>query len=127
MELALQKIIIICFLIIGLSHIFQCRAWAEFFIALHKQGTAGNFLNAFLNLWSGALIVAFHNVWSGIPLVLTLFGWVYCLKGLSYFVFPQVGLKMLSRISLARSRVFIAPSVLLVAYAGLLTYSIYRR
>jgi hypothetical protein len=126
MELAIQKIIIICFLIIGLSHIFQHRAWAEFFIAVRKQGTTGNFLNAFLNLWSGALIVAFHNVWSGVPLVLTLFGWAYCLKGLIYFVFPQVGLKMLARISLERSHGFIAAGIVMVVYACLLTYSIYR-
>src|SRR4030095_8871067 len=127
MELAIHKINIICFLIIGLSHIFQHRAWAEFFIALRDKGTTGNFLNAFLNLWAGALIVAFHNVWSGIPLVLTLFGWAFCLKGLIYFVFPQAGLKMLARISLERSQDFILPGVAMVVYACLLTYSIYRK
>jgi uncharacterized protein YjeT (DUF2065 family) len=79
-----------------------------------------------LNLWSGALIVAFHNVWSGIPLVLTLFGWAYCLKGLIYFVFPQVGLRTLARVSLERSREFIYAGMVLVVYACLLTYSIYR-
>src|SRR5262245_9466685 len=123
MELAIQKFIIICSLIIGLSHIFQHRAWAEFFIALRKQGTTGNFLNAFLNLWAGALIVAFHNVWSGIPLALTLLGWASCLKGFIYFVFPQTGLKMLARVSLERSRNFVLPGVAMVIYACLLTYS----
>ena len=127
MELAIQKISIICFLTIGLSHTFQHRAWAEFFIALRQQGTPGSCLDAFLNLWSGALIVAFHNVWSGIPLVLTLLGWACCLKGLLYFVFPQVGLKMLARVSLERSREFIVPGILMVVYACLLTYSVYCR
>ncbi|ERR1044072_7173938 len=127
MELAIQKIIIISFLVIGMSHIFQNRAWAEFFIALRKQGTTGNFLNAFLNLWSGTLIVAFHNVWSGVPLVLTLFGWAFCLKGLIYFVFPQAGLKMLARVSLERSREFIVAGMIMVGYACLLAYSIYSK
>lgn len=126
MELAIQKLALICFLVIGLSHIFQPRAWAEFFIKLRALGATGVFLTALLHLPMGALIVSFHNVWRGIPLVLTVIGWGYCLKGLLYFVYPQIGLRMLARVELARSREFIVPGVLMVTYAGLLAFSIYR-
>jgi len=127
MELAIQKLIIICYLVIGLSHVFQHRAWAEFFIRLREKGETGNFLNAFLNLPMGALIVAFHNVWSGIPIVLTIMGWGYCVKGSIYFVYPKLGLRMLARVKVEKSREFIAPGAFMVVYACLLAYSIYSK
>ena len=62
----------ILFGVIGLSHILQPKAWVEFFILLRGKGGAGAFMDGFLNLPLGALIVVFHNTWSGIPVVLTL-------------------------------------------------------
>ena len=127
MEIAIQKLIIICYLVIGLSHIFQHRAWAEFFVRLREKGETGNFLNAFLHLPMGALIVSFHNVWSGIPMVLTIMGWGYCVKSLIYFVYPKHGLRMLARVKVEKSHEFIAPGVFMVVYACLLVYSIYSK
>lgn len=127
MELAIQKIAIISLLIIGLSHILQPRAWAEFFIALREKGTTGVFLTAFIHLPIGALIVGFHNVWHGPPLILTLLGWGWCVKSLLYFVYPKHGLRMLKHITLENSWQFIVPGVLMAGYAGLLTYSIYGK
>ena len=75
MEEAIEIFATINFVIIGFSHIFQHRAWAEFFLLLSKQGRAGAFANGFLTLVTGSLIVAFHNVWTGIPVVLTIIGW----------------------------------------------------
>ena len=127
MELAIQKLTIICFLVIGLSHIFQHRAWAEFFIQLREKGVTGSFLNAFLNLPIGALIVAFHNVWRGIPIVLTIIGWALCVKGSIYFVFPKHGLRTLARVKVEKSHEFIAAGAMMVVYAFMLAYSIYRK
>jgi hypothetical protein len=127
MELAIQKLAIICFLVIGLSHIFQPRAWAEFFIRLREKGESGVFITAFIHLPMGALIVAFHNVWSGIPMVLTIMGWGYCVKSLIYFVYPKHGLRMLARVKVERSWEFIVPGLLMVIYACLLIYSIYGK
>jgi len=127
MELAIQKFSVICFVVIGLSHIFQHRAWAEFFIRLREKGETGNFVNAFLTLPMGALIVAFHNVWSGIPMVLTIMGWAYCLKSLIYFVYPKHGLRMLARVKVEKSYEFAVAGASLVVYACLLAYSIYSK
>jgi hypothetical protein len=124
MESAIQKIAAICFLIIGLSHIFQPRVWAEFFILFRSKGEAGSFLTALLHLPIGALIVAFHNVWHGMPIVLTLIGWGYILKSLIYFTFPKHGLRMLSRVTIERSWEFIIPGVLIAGYGGLLAFSL---
>jgi hypothetical protein len=127
MELAIQKIAIICYLIIGLSHIFQPRAWAEFFIRLREKGESGAFITAFIHLPMGALIVAFHNVWSGIPIILTIIGWGYCVKSLLYFVYPKLGLRMLARVKVEKSWEFIVPGLMMVIYACLLAYSIYSK
>lgn len=77
------------FLVIGLSHLVQHRAWREFFQILHDSGRAGAFANGFLTLFTGSIIVAFHNVWSGLPMVLTLIGWAYLAKSLAIFLFPD--------------------------------------
>ena len=65
----------ILFGVIGLSHILQPKAWVEFFILLRGKGETGAFMDGFLNLPFGAIIVGFHNIWSGIPVLLTLLGW----------------------------------------------------
>jgi hypothetical protein len=127
MEHAMQKMAAVSFLIIGLSHAFQHRAWAEFFVMLRQKGEAGVFAVAFIHLPVGALIVAFHNVWSGLPLVLTIAGWGWVVKSLLYFVYPKLGGRMLARVSLERSREFIIPGILLAVYGGLLAYHVLAR
>ena len=127
MELAIQKIVAINLLVIGLSHIFQHRAWAEFFIRWREKGEVGVFYTAFLHLPIGSLILGFHNVWSGIPVVLTVLGWGWTVKGLLYFVYPKLGVRMLNDVTAERSWKFIVPGVLMVTYAGLLVFHIFRQ
>src|SRR5918912_1841594 len=100
MELAVTRLAIICFFVIGVSHVVQPRTWAQFFIEMRSKGRVGSFLNAFLHFPLGVVIVSFHNVWSGLPLVLTLIGWGLVMKSFIYFVFPGHGLKMLSSVSI---------------------------
>jgi len=97
MEQATQVFAAISFLVIGLSHLGQPKAWVSFFQALAARGTLGVFAEGFLLLNSGAFIIAFHNVWHGPGLVLTLIGWSQLLKGVARFVAPQIGLRVLQR------------------------------
>jgi hypothetical protein len=127
MEVAIQKLAIISFFVIGLSHIFQPRVWAQFFIELRSKGETGSFINAFIHFPLGALVVAFHNVWEGIPVILTLIGYGWVLKSLIYFVSPSSGLKSMSRVSLERSKGFIVAGVLMVGIGGLLLFSLISR
>ena len=124
MELAVTKLAIICFFITGVSHIIQPRVWAQFFINMRSKGEAGSFQNALLHFPLGVVIVAFHNVWHGLPLVLTLIGWGLVLKSFIYFVFPQYGLKMLSRVSIERSWGFAVAGVFSVAISLFLMISL---
>ena len=67
MERAIQIFAVVNLVVIGLSHVAQPRAWAEFFVALREKGDRGVFVVGFMSLAFGSLIVAFHNVWSGLP------------------------------------------------------------
>jgi len=126
MEQAIQTFAAINFLVIGLSHVVQHRAWAEFFILLHRQGRPGAFANGFLSLLMGTLIVAFHNVWSGIPVVLTVLGWSFVLKAAVVFVVPDWGLRSIGRVRRENSRMFMIPGVILILGAVALGYSVWQ-
>jgi hypothetical protein len=110
--------------VMGLSHIVQHRAWAEFFIRLRGRGQAGVFVHGFLSLAFGAVIVALHRVWSGPATVLSVAGVLWLVKAVQCFLLPGVSLRSLDRVTLERSRIFIAPGVAFLAIAGATAYGL---
>jgi len=127
MEVAVTRLAIICFFIVGVSHIVQRRVWVRFFMDLHSKGEVGSFLNALLHFPLGVLIVSFHNVWHGLPVVLTLIGWGLVLKSFIYFVFPSRGVKMLARVTMEKSWEFVVAGVFSIGISGLLIVLLLRR
>jgi hypothetical protein len=125
MERSVEVVAVIFFGVIGLSHILQPKAWAEFFILLRGKGEAGAFVDGFLNLPTAGIIVGFHNVWSGIPAVLTLVGWCLLIKSVIRFCAPKLALRIIARVSLERSWEFQIAGAFLFALAGVLGYSLY--
>ena len=125
MERSVEVLAIVCFGVVGLSHILQHKAWAEFFILLRGKGDAGAFVDGFLNLQAAGIIIAFHNVWSGIPALLTVVGWCLLIKSLIRFCAPKVALRMMARVSVERAWEFQVAGAGLVVLAGLLGYGIY--
>ena len=124
MERPVEVLAIILFSVIGLSHLLQPKAWAEFFILLRGKGEAGVFVDGFLNLQMAGLIIAFHNVWSGIPAILTVIGWCLLIKSLLRFCLPKYSLLILARVSVERSWEFQLAGAALLVVAGLLGYGI---
>jgi hypothetical protein len=114
------------FLVIGLSHMLQPRAWVAFFVVLREKGLAGVFLNGFLSLLFGSVIVSFHNVWSGLPMVLTLVGLAQLVKAFVNFVAPQVAMRGLQRVALERAWEFQVAGALSLGLSGLLAYLVAR-
>ena len=125
MERSVEVLAVILSGVIGLSHILQPRAWAEFFILLRSKGEAGAFVDGLLNLPLAGIIIAFHNVWSGIPAVLTVVGWCLLIKSLIRFCAPKLALRMMSRVSVERSWEFQVAGAALVALGGLIGYGVY--
>jgi hypothetical protein len=126
MEVAVTRLAIICFFIVGVSHIVQRRVWVRFFMDLHSKGGVGSFLNALLHFPLGVLIVSFHNVWHGLPVVLTLIGWGLVLKSFIYFVFPRRGVKMLARVTMEKSWESVVAGVFSLGISGLLLVLLLR-
>jgi uncharacterized protein YjeT (DUF2065 family) len=125
MERSVEVLAVILFGVLGLSHILQPKAWAEFFILLRSRGEPGAFMDGFLNLAAAGVIVAFHNTWSGIPAVLTVVGWCLILKSLIRFCAPKLALRVMSRVSVERSWQFQLAGAGLVALAGLVGDGVY--
>jgi len=117
---AIEFMFMLAFLVLGCSHAMTAQAWVDFFARLREQGEAGIFTVAFITLIPGLLIVSFHPVWTGIPIVLTLIGWGYVLKGAVYFVWPKVGLMVLAKPSAqSPAHVRIAGVIMIVLAAAL--------
>ena len=127
MERSVEILAITWFAVMGLSHILQPQAWVEFFILVRRHGAAGAFVDGFLNLQIGAVIVAFHNTWSGIPVVLTLVGWALILKSVIRFCVPALALRMMARVSLERSWEVQVAGAGLVVLAAVVGYGVYTR
>ncbi len=122
MERAVEIYAAVLLLVIGLSHVFQSRAWVEFFIWLRENGYVGVFANGFLSLTFGAVVVAFHNVWTGLPVILTLVGWAQVIKALVAFVMPTWSMRSLERVSVDRAHEFVVAGALFLVLSGLLGY-----
>jgi hypothetical protein len=122
MEQAVQMYAAVQFLVIGLSHAFQPRAWVDFFIWLRGKGHAGVFANGFLSLIFGSVIVGFHNIWTGWPTVLTVIGWAQVIKAFVSFVLPEVGMRSLQRVSYDRAREFVVGGVIFLVLGAFMTY-----
>ena len=125
MEQDIRAFVAVNFFVMGLSHVVQHRAWAEFFVYLHGLGRPGAFANGFLSMMMGTLIVAFHNVWSGFPMVVTLLGWSMVLKATVTFVFPEAGLRSMASVGLENSRRFQIPGAIMIAVSAALGYSLW--
>src|SRR5215217_1631987 len=126
MEQATQVFAAISFLVIGLSHLSQPKSWVAFYQALAARGSTGAFLEGFLLLNFGAIIVAFHNVWEGPAIVLTLIGWAQVLKGAGRFVFPHVGLRVMQRITPERAWHFQIGGIAALLLSGYLWWLRFR-
>ncbi len=103
MEKAIQFFVAVNFFVIGLSHLFQRDAWIAYFAKLHGLGQLGPFVEGFLYLNIGALIVSFHNVWTFPGFVLTLIGWGFVAKAMLRFVAPRTVLRIYLRMSPERA------------------------
>ena len=126
MEHATQVFAAVSLLVIGISHLFQPKAWVTWFQSLASQGTSGAFTEGFIILPFGAIIVGFHNVWEGPAIVLTLLGWSQVVKGLVRFVAPHVAINVMRKMSIERAWYFQVAGVFALALSGFMWWLRFR-
>ena len=124
MEIAIEKLVALCCLVFGLSHVLQPRMWVDFFIYLREKGETGVVVVALLHLPFGALIVSTHNIWHGLPMIVTIIGWGWTLKGTLYLLYPKHALRMFQLVSHKRAWHFVAGGAALIVVSLLIIYSL---
>jgi len=120
LEQATQLFAAVSLFVIGLSHLFQPKAWVVWFQALAARGTVGAFTDGFICLSFGAMIVGFHNVWEGPAMVLTLIGWAQVMKALGRFLAPQLTVHVMQKATMDRAWIFQAGGIFALALSGFL-------
>src|SRR5690349_8140494 len=124
---SVQFLVAIQSLVIAVSHMVQPKAWVDYFVWLRGLGRTGIFLNGFLTLWFGTIIVAFHNVWSGPEVVITLLGWGQVIKAAVAFIAPSISMKGFERVSHERRHEFVIAGAVLLAISGVCWYVVAAR
>jgi hypothetical protein len=126
MEQGVQVFAAVSLLVIGVSHLVRPQAWVAYYQDLAARGTPGAFVEGFLCLSFGGIIVGFHNVWQGPALVLTLLGWAQVLKGLGRFAAPEVAVQVMGRASPDRAWFFRAGGVFALLLSGFIWWLRFR-
>ena len=94
MELSIfiAQLYAIAFLALGLGLVLEPHYYQKLFKEMVKEPGV-MMMGGFFALILGFIIVTKHNVWYGWGTLITLFGWVAVLKGVSLLVFPKYMLK----------------------------------
>ena len=120
MEQGVERLAALVFLLTGVSHVLQPRAWTDFFIRMREQGAVGGLLNAYVHGPTGLLIVAFHDVWTWPEALVTLIGWALTLKAAIYFCWPQLAQRTLAPVSYENAWRFRVAGAGAIVLAGVL-------
>ncbi len=84
-----EQFVAVAILVTGLSHALQPGLWSELFGDLLGRPYAALVIGVF-TLPLGLFVVLTHNVWVlGLPVIVTLLGWGWTLKGVLYLIRPR--------------------------------------
>lgn len=112
---AVEFILLVTGLIMGLSHIVRPGMWTMFFTSLHAEGNRGVVLKTFaLEVWPAMLIVTLHQVWSGPGIVVTVYGWAQLIKVTIAMLWPDVSLRAMAMAGHG-TRAFVPAGIALMA------------
>lgn len=127
MEKSVQIFVLVNFIVIGLSHFFQANVWVDFFRKLSQKGFIGAYINGFISLSFGSIIVAFHWVWQELaPILITAMGVLQVIKSLIIFVFPTYGLKSISSKQAQNPDSYRIGGLLFLILAGIILLHLYQ-
>jgi hypothetical protein len=109
------------FLLVGLSHVVQPRAWAEFFAEMSK-GRMARFIIPIYTLPVALVLLVGHNVWEwSWSLFLTIAGWGMTIKSTLYLLIPGFADRVLARNFTKRPFGYAAAGAVMALFGGILT------
>nr|WP_321232867.1 hypothetical protein [uncultured Psychroserpens sp.] len=112
--------------VIGLSHFIRPKMWVDFFLALTAKRHVGNLINALLHFGFGSLIFAFHFVWTWPKVLVTVYALLIMGKGILYLLYPEIGLKSISRVTQKNAQKFKWVGVLMTVFSISIFYNILK-
>jgi len=89
-ELGVERITALWFLVIGASHVAAPAAWAKLFIGWRELGEQGSLMNGLLHAPLAVLIIGFHQMYAWPGLAVTALGWLLLLKSSAYLLAPHL-------------------------------------
>ncbi|HYD14425.1 MAG TPA: hypothetical protein VEC11_16385 [Allosphingosinicella sp.] len=98
MELAVERIAALSFILTGLSHLAAPAAWASLFAAWRAEGATGGLKNGLLNAPLALLIVGGHQLYTWPALLITITGWLLLAKTAANLLAPGPLLRAQSRV-----------------------------
>lgn len=126
METAIERVVGISFLAVGLSHLLRPKGWVQWFEQLRARGEPGAFVNGMMSLSFGSLIVGFHGTqWAGWAAIVTFLGWAQVVKGLIHMCFPAHSLRSMGRVTAETSwKIAVAGGIMLAVSVVILAASV---
>lgn len=125
-ERIVEVFIAITSLVVGASHYFRPREWADAYRQLSRCGLPGAFFNGMLHLMPGAFLVAGHASWSWPGTLITGLGWLLVAKSAVCFLAPEWALISMERGGRS-PRGFVFAGLMLLAIAGWACYCLWWR
>lgn len=122
---ALELFIAITSLIIGASHLFRPKDWADAFQQLHRLGHAGAFINGAIHLTFGAMIVAALRSWTWPETPLMVLGVLLVAKGTVCLLAPGLALRSIAQGAKAPTG-FIVAGFIMLAISGWACYCLWK-
>ena len=117
LQLLIEWFVATLLVVTGVSHVLQPRLWAQLFIDVLQKPYGGLFIGA-MTLPLGLFVALGHNVWVlRPPVIVTIVGWGWTIKGTIYMLYPQAMNKVATR-HMAHPLRFIPAGALMVALGG---------
>lgn len=125
MDLAAEKSALITLIVVGLSHLFQSRAWVAYFNALYQLGKPGALINGATSLAPGAVFICLRSTSGLAATMLQVFGWLLVAKGTIYLLMPDLAIYSMSQLQRSDGRELRIGGILMLVFAALLGYAIW--
>lgn len=124
MENIVQIVVVINFIVIGLSMAFRPNLWVEWVNSIREKGIAAILSLGMISLFLGSLIVSLHWVWTGFPMLITIIGVIMVLDSCFILTMPKLALNILNALSTKLSCFIALKGGVLVIIGVLLLYKL---